>query len=218
MSLISGKNRDCSSILVEVGSGKRFGAYVKERIFDPLGMKNSTYLFSEDNLDLVCEQYKYYSEEKKYVNIGKKINRYKPGQMYESGGAGITSTTEDYMLFLDGVHSGKVLRPEILELMTKNHHTEEQRKTFWGPDGYGYGLGVRTPLGDGKRSDYGWGGAAGAFAAIDPQNDITLYYSQHVLTSPFARIRKDCIEAIELDLGFEAFVSDMWNGNGNTLA
>ena len=60
--------------------------------------------------------------------------------------------------------------------------------------------------------------AAGAFAAIDPKNDITLYYSQHVLASPFARIRKDCIEAVKLDLGFEAYVSDMWNGKGNALA
>ena len=209
---------DVIGALIEVVSGKRFGEYVRERIFAPLGMKNSTYLYPEDKLDALCEQYKYFPEEEKYVNIGKKIYRYKPGTMYESGGAGITCTVKDYMLFLDGLHTGKILRPETLELMTSNHLNDAQLQTFWGPDGYGYGLGVRTPLGDGKRTDYGWGGAAGAFAAIDPKNDITLYYSQHVLTSPFARIRKDCIEALKLDLGFEAYVADMWNGKGNALA
>jgi multiple sugar transport system permease protein len=70
---------------------------------------------------------------------------------------------------------------------------------YWGSAGYGYGLGVRVPLGDGKRTDYGWGGAAGAFAAVDPVNDITVYYSQHVIASRFAPIRKDFIEAAKLD-------------------
>ena len=209
---------DVIGALIEVVSKKSFGAYVKESIFDPLGMNDSTFILPEEKLDLVCDQYKYFAEESVYRNIGKKIYRYQPGPMYESGGAGIISTVGDYMRFLDGVNAGKVLRPETLELMTRNHLTDEQRETFWGPASYGYGLGVRTPLGDGRRTDYGWGGAAGAFAAIDPINDITLYYSQHVLTSPFARIRKDCIEAIKLDLGFDAFVEDMWNYQGNTLA
>lgn len=209
---------DVIGALVEVVSKKKFGEYVKERIFDPLGMKNSTFILPEEKLAEVAEQYKYFPDEDQYKNIGKKIHRYQPGMMYESGGAGITSTVGDYMLFLNGVHSGRVLRPETLELMTKNHLNNEQIKTFWGPASYGYGLGVRTPLSDGKRTDFGWGGAAGAFAAIDFKNDITLYYSQHVLTSRFARVRKDCIEAAKLDLGFEAFVEDMWNNRGNTLA
>ncbi len=209
-------SHDVIGALIEVVSGKRFGEYVKDLIFDPLGMKDSTYLLSPERLPEVCEQYIY--EEGKYVNTGKEIQIYKLGSEYESGGAGVVSTVNDYMLFLEAMRLGKILNEETQALMTQNHITDEQRKTYWGSANYGYGLGIRVPLGDGKRTDYGWGGAAGAFAAVDPINDITVYYSQHVRKSPFAPIRKDFIEAAKLDLGFEAFVEDMYNGEGNTLA
>ena len=211
-------SHDVIAALVEVVSGRRFGEYVKDAIFSPLGMKDTTYLLPSERLGEVCEQYRYNGAEKKYVNVGHEIQTYKLGSEYESGGAGAVSTVDDYMLFLEAMRLGKILREETQALMTKNHLSEKQRATYWGGAGYGYGLGIRVPLGDGKRTDYGWGGAAGAFAAVDPVNDITVYYSQHVIASRFGPIRKDFIEAAKLDLGFEAFVEDMYNGEGNALA
>jgi len=96
--------------------------------------------------------------------------------------------------------------------------TQKQLEDLLAPDAYGYGLGVRVPLGDGKRTEFGWGGAAGAIAAIDEVHDITFYYSQHACRSPFAPIRKDFTEAVKLDLGFDAFREDMGNRKGNYLA
>lgn len=213
-----GLSHDVIAALVEVISGERFGDFVKRRIFNPLGMSDATYCLPDERLCELPAQYIYNSKEQKYNNIGPNIYLYKFGSEYESGGAGIVSTVSDYMKFLEGMRTGKVLKEETIALMKQNHLTEEQKKTCWASNGYGYGLGVRAPMGDGRRTDYGWGGAAGAFGAVDPEHDITLYYSQHVISSKFASLRKDFIEAAKLDLGFDAFVEDMWNGQGKALA
>lgn len=209
---------DVVAALVEVISGMRFGEYVKREIFDKLGMCDTTYLLPDEKLDRVCEQYRFDRPMHKYVNIGKRTHRYRIGEEYESGGAGCVMTVADYMKFLEGMRCGKILKPETIELMKRNRLSDEQRKTYWGAAEYGYGLGVRTPLASGKRTDYGWGGAAGAFASVDDVNGITLYYSQHVIASPLAPVRKDFIEAAKLDLGYEAFREDMFNGEGQSLA
>ncbi len=211
-------SHDVLAAVVEIIVGKRFGAYVEDLIFKPFGMADSTFLLPKEKLSSVCEQYVYDHQAKVYKNVGREIDGYKLGPLYESGGAGCISNANDYIKFLDAVKARKIISDETIALMTKNHLTEEQSKTYWGAASYGYGLGVRVPNGDGNRTDYGWGGAAGAFAAIDEVNDITLYYSQHVLSSPFAPTRKDFIEAAKLDLGFEAFTADMWLNNGEYLA
>ena len=213
-----GLSHDVLAAVVEIVSGKRFGEYVDEVIFKPIGMKDSTFSLPSEKLSSVCEQYLYIDTTKEYKNIGKKIAGYKLGSKYESGGAGCVSTAADYIKFLDAVKERKLLSDDTVRLMTKNHLTQKQLEALLAPDAYGYGLGVRVPLGDGKRTDYGWGGAAGAIAAIDEIHDITLYYSQHVCTSPFAPIRKDFTEAVKLDLGFDAFREDMGNRKGNYLA
>ena len=144
-------SHDVIGALVEVVSGERFGEFVKRRIFNPLGMVDSTYLLPEEKLSRVCAQYSYISKEKRYQNVGPELQIYKFGSEYESGGAGMASTVSDYMKFLEGMRTGKVLKDETIALMKQNHLTEEQRKTCWASNGYGYGLGVRAPLGDGRR-------------------------------------------------------------------
>ena len=211
-------SHDVIAALVETVSGKRFGEYVKQVIFDPLGMSDTTYLLPDEKLDRICAQYRFDKKENKYVNVGKLIQNYKLGSEYESGGAGAVSTVKDYMKFLEAIRTGRIISEQTLAAMQRNYLRAEQFGCYWGAHSYGYGLGVRVPLGDGKRTDFGWGGAAGAFCAVDPINNITVYYSQHVLSSPFSTVRKDLIEAAKLDLGYEAFVEDMYNGEGNTLA
>lgn len=69
--------------------------------------------------------------------------------------------------------------------------TPEQRKTmnwFW-QRGYSYGLGVRTmaepTLGgsNGPKGEFGWAGAAGAYMMIDPDNNLGVFYAEHMLNS-----------------------------------
>lgn len=209
---------DVLAALVETVSGERFGQFVKRNIFTPLGMNSTTYLLTEANQDQLAEQYRYYNGEG-YKNIGKTINPYRLGSEYESGGAGCITSVNEYILFLEGLRTGKLLKEETLQKMTADALSEQQRKQYtMCAKGYGYGLGVRCPMGDGLRSDFGWGGAAGAFLAVDAKSGITMYHAQHVFNAPTHNIRKDLIEAAKLDLGLPAFEADMWQGTGSVLA
>lgn len=184
-----GLSHDILAAFVEVVSGERFGEYVRKNIFEPLGMKNSTFLLPKEELDTLCAQYSYDYKTKEFINVGKEIQAYKFGSLYESGGAGMISTVEDYSKFLEALRVGDViLKKETVDLMSANMLTEEQAKTFWRVENYGYGLGVRCPK-ENKSFDFGWGGAAGAFLMVDPTNGITAYYAQHVLSSPNGPLR-----------------------------
>lgn len=179
-----GLSHDILAGLVEVVSGERFGEYVRKHIFQPLGMKNSTFLLDSSKVDTVCAQYKFDAESGEYRSIGKEIEAYKFGSLYESGGAGMISTVEDYIKFLEAMRVGDIiLKNETIELMATNMLTEEQGRTYWRVENYGYGLGVRCPK-EGKSFDFGWGGAAGAYLLIDRIHNVTMFYAQHVLSSP----------------------------------
>lgn len=181
---------DVLAALVEVISGQRFSQYVKENIFDRLGMDRSTFLLPADELDSIAHQYKYYEETGTLSEISKEIQKYKLGTEYESGGAGAISTVDDYTLFLEALREGEtLLKRDTIQLMATNRLSSYQSRTYWFDQHYGYGLGMRCPIPGGNHTDYGWGGAAGAYLIIDPVNDFTVYYSQHVLTSPNRNLR-----------------------------
>jgi CubicO group peptidase (beta-lactamase class C family) len=85
--------------------------------------------------------------------------------------------------------------------MATNRLTDQQRTMFtYSSPGIGYGLGMRTPYQDPNRTEFGWGGAAGAFASVDTVNDITIYYAQHVLLSPNRPLRSWLYTAVRADL------------------
>ncbi len=207
---------DVLAAVVEVVSGKRFGEFVKERIFTPLGMSSSTFLLPETELSSLVPQYRF--DGKSFCNVGKEIQTYKLGSLYESGGAGAISSVDDYVRFLEALRTGRLLNEETLALMRLDGLRDDQRSACWAPVGYGYGLGVRVPRAGYPRTDFGWGGAAGAYLAIDPVNEISIYYAQHVLASPNGNLRKDLIEAVKLDLGYPAYTETMYQGNGSILA
>ena len=178
---------DVLAALVEVVSGERFELYVKKNIFDKLGMKDSTFILSDSELDTITPQYRYVDGTHK--NVGKNIVAYKIGSEYASGGAGCISTVDDYIKFLEGLRTGVLLKTETVKLMTTPRLNEQQRKTFWSDENYGYGLGVRCDKGVEGYSDFGWGGAAGAFLAIDEKTGLSLYFGTHLLSSPAQGIR-----------------------------
>lgn len=208
---------DVIAAVVEIVSGKRFGLYVKEKIFDPCGMKSSTFLLPEEEVDSLPAQYSY-SPERGFTDVGRHIYRYKPGAEYEAGGAGCITTARDYVKFLEAMRNERILSRETLNMMYTDRFNAAQRAASWVPVGYGYGLGVRVPDASCRRTDIGWGGAAGAYLALDEKNGISLYYAQHVIGSPNKNIRKDLIEAAKLDLGYDAFTEDMYRGVASDLA
>lgn len=178
---------DVLAAFVEVVSGERFENYVKKNIFDVVKMDNSTFMLPEDEIDTISRQYRF--KDGNAVNVGKNIVEYKLGDEYASGGAGCISTVDDYIKFLEGLRTYRLLKPETVKEMMTDRLSEEQRSTYWTRDTHGYGLGVRCPKGNNKFNDFGWGGAAGAFLAIDLENEISLYFGTHLLSSPTQGIR-----------------------------
>jgi len=194
---------DVLAAVVEVASGKRFGLYVKENIFDRTGMKHSTFLLPEDELPQIAAQYRFDAQSGKYNPCGPKIQSFELGSEYESGGAGCISSTDDYIAFLENLRSGeRLLRRDTITQMICPGIGKAPEKAYhqMSRPQYSYGLGVRCPKPGSSALDWGWGGAAGAYLAIIPPLEITFFYAQHVLSSPVQQIRKNLTEAVIRDI------------------
>lgn len=188
---------DVLAALVEVLSGEKFEFYVKKNIFDPLGMVHSDFLHPVEDWEGFARQYRYNSETGEFEP--RWTNAYRPGPAYASGGAGCVSTVEDYIKFLEALRIGDViLKKETIAEMSKGQLNEKQKKMYNDGRAGSYGLGMRAMRED--LTEFGWGGAAGAFASVDPVNQITLYYAQHVLNSPNRALRSWLYRTVLADL------------------
>ena len=206
----------CHDVLagvVEVVSGMKFRDYVKKNIFDPLGMEKSVYHHTEEIFSNMASQYSFVPngqnstfdlvEAQKYgksgdgifVNVGKRVS-YVFGEEYDSGGAGITTTVDDYAKLAAALAGGgmgtngeRILSANTVELMKVDRLTAAQHKDYnWAAlAGYGYGMGVRTHIDQAKSGsiatlgEFGWGGAAGASFYADTKNNLGIFYVQHCL-------------------------------------
>lgn len=183
---------DVLGALIEVWSGEKFGDYMKKNILDPLGMKNTFFGLPEDTekMPALYSKYENHPFKKEPLNCV-----YTLTDDYQSGGAGLTSTTQDYAMFLDAVACGgvgkggnRILKEYTIKLWKTNQLSGAAAEDFNNMrPGYGYGLGVRTHINpEISRShspigEFGWDGAAGAFAMVDTDNKISLTYFQNVL-------------------------------------
>lgn len=181
---------------VEVISGMRFETYMKKNLFEPLGMTMSSLHLTDAQAAHLAKQYR--RDERDVVSPIPAEASYILGEDYDSGGAGLITTVNDYIRFSDALACGgvgltgeRILSRASIELMRENHLTGAQMADFNWPQmvGYGYGLGVRTlvsratggalsPVGE-----FGWGGAAGAYTLIDPENQLSVYFAEHMLNS-----------------------------------
>ena len=131
-----------------------------------------------------------------FKNVGKEVSHIF-GEEYDSGGAGIITNVTDYaklMAALAGfglsANGERILSAQSVELMRTNQLTPEQMKDYnWRQcAGCGYGLGVRTHMDPAKSGlvcslgEFGWGGAAGATAIVDPSRQLGVFYAQHCLS------------------------------------
>ena len=186
---------DVAGGLVEVVSGMRFSQYVKENIFDPLGMKDSYYHITPEIKDRMAVQYNYDEKNGTCVEIPSDANMYRLGSEFDSGGAGIVSSVNDFILLADALANGgvgkngnRILSSYGLKLMTTNVYDEAKLKEFWSDynTGYGYGYGVRVnmqpqisgniaPVGE-----FGWDGARLCYLSADPQSSIAVFHAEHM--------------------------------------
>jgi CubicO group peptidase (beta-lactamase class C family) len=181
-----GISTDVLARVVEVVSGQRFDQFLQERIFDPLGMVDTSFTVPEEKLDRFAELY---SPDRNGglvpANPAMSSGFYGP-TTYFSGTGGLVSTAADYLRFcqmflnkgeLDGQ---RILGRKTVELMTIDHmgnmELGDDRK------GYGFGLGfavMRDVARQGTLSSlglYDWAGAAGTHFWIDPKEDMIGIY------------------------------------------
>lgn len=187
----------CADVLgavVEVISGKTYGEYLRERIFEPLGMVDTDFYVPEEKQGRFCQNYQYMPETKTlepctWQHLGLSYFHLKK-PAFESGGAGLVSTIDDYARFVrmmlgkgsvDGV---RILGRKTVEWMTRNHLDENQIKTLdWEAlKGYGYGNLMRVMIDRehaemlGSNGEYGWDGWLGSYVCMDPEEDLAIIY------------------------------------------
>ena len=188
---------DVLARLIEVVSGQRFADYVQEHIFDPIGMKNSYYHLTDDLVPRMAKQYRFDNSLNKAVDAGL-YNGLVITDNYDSGGAGVISCIDDFILLAETMtHLGvapngnRVLSERAVNLWRTNCFDDKLLAEFSGAQitGYGYGYGVRTlikPQVAGTLSsigEFGWGGAAGSYIHADPEKRVSIVYFQHMLNS-----------------------------------
>ena len=167
---------DVLALLIEKFSGKSVAEFLKERIFDPLGMTDTGYNISKINqgrwvaVHNLGKDGKLMSSEQQLPVEGNKVY---------GGTHGLFSTANDYMKFCQmminmGSANGKLfLSPKTVEIMTMNQVGE----LYQAPgQGFGFGFGVSTDLADSKGlgsvGTYYWGGAFSTYFFIDPEEDL----------------------------------------------
>ncbi len=188
---------DVLGALIEVWSGQKFQDYVKQHIFDPLGMDSTTLRLPLEELETVSPLYRFDKETGQRTRHPS-ADEYGPN--YVSGGAGCVTTIEDYMKFAEALRTGeKLLKRSTIDLMTTNQLTDRQKRTYTVKTA-DYGLGLWTPKVGQLRQDFGWGGAAGALLAVDPGRGLSMVYMQHMRNSPNQGLRGAMIETFLSEL------------------
>lgn len=206
-------SHDVLAAFVEVVSGMKFRDYVTENVLKPAGAygtfalteeqkKNlaTLYWFISDDgetSDVIAAQSSNTNMNGGYLRKTDEGNCFIFGENYDSGGAGFISTALDFAKITSAIVNGDLLNKNTVDLWRTNQLTKEQLVNYnWGQLlGYGYGLGVRT-LTDkalagspGPLGEFGWCGAAGAISIMDIDNNLSLFYCQHMLNNQEAYIQ-----------------------------
>ena len=186
-----GAGADILGALIERVSGMSFGDYLGSRLFDPLGMEDTGFYVPKDKQDRLSRVYEYSEKglrENRTNHLGLRYMRDIP-PAFESGGAGLCSTLEDYakfgtMLLADGEYKGRqVMTRAAVRYFTHGGIEAEQRRDLWkGWDwmkGYGYGNLMRVCEDESlttlfsSEGEYGWDGWLGTFFSNEPRHGIT---------------------------------------------
>jgi len=207
----------CADVLgavIEVASGKRFGDFLQEEIFDPLGMKDTGFFVPEDKADRLVTCYRRTEEGlKEYQGLHLAVGLYDKAPAFESGGAGLVSTLDDYgafatMLMRKGVYQGKrILSRAAVEYMTTPQLKEEIRRQMWDNlCGYNYSCLMRVCDRPGESSifasknEYGWDGWLGTYFINLPEEGITFLLNQNAPDTGTAAVTRKCRNILASEL------------------
>jgi CubicO group peptidase (beta-lactamase class C family) len=178
---------DVQGYIVEKLSGKPLGTFFRERIFEPLGMKDTGFSVPAEKLSRVSTVYKMGTHGIEAEPVMRDITK-EPS--LPSGGGGLFSTADDYVRFMQMMLNGgeldgkRLLKPETAQMMHTNQLSDASRSGAFGlmtlkfDRTLGFGLDfaiTEDPVARGwleGKGNYWWRGAAGTWFWIDPANDL----------------------------------------------
>jgi CubicO group peptidase (beta-lactamase class C family) len=207
---------DILGVLIARATGKTLETFLRERIFAPLGMKDTAFSVPEAKLDRLATCYQTdFATGKAVIFDEARGGRFTRPPVFESGGGGLVSTVDDYasfgrMMLNKGTHGReRILSRLSVELMTTDHITAEQKAVsdffpnFWDNRGWGFGMAIITRRDDLVRTvgTFGWDGGYGTSLYADPkENMVGILMTQRVWDSPVA-------PAVNLDFWASAYQS-----------
>lgn len=185
-------------VLIARAAGVTFAEFLQQRIFTPLGMKDTAFYVPKDKQHRFATAYSHDRGSKSLKVFDPPVTgRFSSPPAFENGSAGLVSTADDFnafaqMLLNGGVlGSDRILSQASVDLMTTNHiQADEKResKLFLGNTrGWGFGMSVFTGFDDAqaKPGRYGWDGGYGTSWYSDPQAKLTgILLSQRMMDSP----------------------------------
>lgn len=186
-----GFSADILGAVVEVVTGERFGSFLQKELFTPLEMPDTGFYIPEAKKDRFAQYYEEQPQGGLKVHTGSHLGEYCGEDVaFESGGAGLLSTLDDYshfatMLTHKGNYQGKqLIGRKTVEFMTKNQLTEYQRRSMaWdSTKGYGYGCLMRVLIDaaaagtNASLGEYGWDGWTGNYVTMDASEDLVFLY------------------------------------------
>ncbi|HET7470266.1 MAG TPA: serine hydrolase domain-containing protein [Gemmatimonadales bacterium] len=172
-------------VLIARVSGRPFGTFLRERIFEPLGMTDTGFQVPEAKVDRLPTCYGRDMVTGVLVELDQPHGQYAQSPGFESGAGGLVSTVDDLLAFGrmmlgDCAREARVLSRPTIELMRMDHLTPEQKAVspffegFWACHGWGLGLGIVT--GRAEPADvpgrFGWDGAFGTSFWMDPKERV----------------------------------------------
>lgn len=184
---------DVLGAVIELASGKKLSNFLQEEIFEPLGMVDTAFYIPQEKYHRFAKTYDYNAQLNKlipftYSFLG--VYDYITPPAFESGGAGLVSTVNDYsrfalMLANDGTYNGKrILGHKTVDYLTTPQLTEKQALTYnWDSiTGYSYGNLLRIltdpvkAVSNGSLGEFGWDGWTGNYFFVDRKEQLVLIY------------------------------------------
>jgi CubicO group peptidase (beta-lactamase class C family) len=191
---------DTLGVLIARAVGQPLETFLRERIFEPLGMKDTGFSVPASKIDRLATSYWTHPETKALAVYDEAAGgQWSRPPAFPSGAGGLVSTIDDYlafgqMLLNRGMHSGeRILSRLSVEAMTTDQLTPEQKAIsglvpgYFDSHGWGFGVAIVT-----RRDDiaavpgrFGWDGGLGTSWYSDPQEDMVgILLTQRAWTSP----------------------------------
>jgi CubicO group peptidase (beta-lactamase class C family) len=196
---------DVLGLVIQRASGMSFPDFVQRRILNPVGMDDTVWRLRPGDADRLMQIYAFgrNRDNPPVVPPGASAEAYSAPVTLYAGGAGLVSSTRDYLDFLsmllnDG-RSGRVrvMRPETARLI-RSDILPEGLTALNG--GYGFGGWVARP-GHRRQGEYGWSGAAGTQGWIDPERNFAATMMIQAMPYGAVDIISEVRPAIDADLG-----------------